>query len=556
MKTRMMAICAAVICLVSCGKAEKETDNGKETLQWRGVMIDASRHFWPMEVLERQVDLMGQYGLNVLHLHLTDAAGWRMEIKKYPRLTEVGAWRTHQTWKDCWAARPKGGKEAKGVEWFAPAYADSINGYGGYYTQDELRQLVRYAAQRGVTIVPEIEFPAHSEEAVAAYPWLGYNHAEMDMEKDSTFLFMADVLAEVADVFPGPYIHVGGDEAETQKGKQPAAMRRIQTIVEGLGRRMIVWDEGLTDEPADSGQIIMVWRNIDTATKAIRLGHEVILCPGGWCYLDSYQDRPATEPEAMGGYRPLSHVYTLPLDSALQAEKESTGKLLGVQACLFTEYVPTPAVLENQLWPRALAMAEIGMGRKRSYEDFRLWAMEVTDSMRREGIQAFDLRHEYGQRHEAETPVAHLAREAKVAYDTPYSSYYPAGGDSALTDGVRGTWNNNDGRWQGFSHDMGTTVMLDGPREVAAVEMTFMQMIGPDIFLPATVEVTLLNGTEPAEPIAQCTLAVPDSLTDTPIVYHPYKAVFAPACKATGIHVAAHRPARGGWLFLDEVVVR
>ena len=182
--------------------------------------------------------------------------------------------------------------------------------------------------------------------------------------------------------------------------------------------------------------------------------------------------------------------------------------------------------------------------------------MEVTDSMRREGIQAFDLRHEYGQRHEAETPVAHLAREAKVAYDTPYSSYYPAGGDSALTDGVRGTWNNNDGRWQGFSHDMGTTVMLDGPREVAAVEMTFMQMIGPDIFLPATVEVTLLNGTEPAEPIAQCTLAVPDSLTDTPIVYHPYKAVFAPACKATGIHVAARRPARGGWLFLDEVVVR
>ena len=121
MKTRMMAICAAVICLVSCGKAEKETDNGKETLQWRGVMIDASRHFWPMEVLERQVDLMGQYGLNVLHLHLTDAAGWRMEIKKYPRLTEVGAWRTHQTWKDWWAARPKGGKEAKGVEWFAPA---------------------------------------------------------------------------------------------------------------------------------------------------------------------------------------------------------------------------------------------------------------------------------------------------------------------------------------------------------------------------------------------------------------------------------------------------
>lgn len=559
MKHVFLLVCTTVMCLTSCGRAPRaeEMAGGQEPLQWRGMMIDASRHFWPMDVLRRQVDLMGRYGLNVLHLHLTDAAGWRMEIKKYPRLTGVGAWRTHQTWKDWWAARPKAGADAKGVGWFAPAYSDSINGYGGFYTQDELRALVDYAARRGVTIVPEIEFPAHSEEAVAAYPWLGFSHAEMDMSRDSTYMFMADVLAEVADVFPGPYIHVGGDESETQKGLQPGAMRRIQAIVEGLGRRMIVWDEGLTDEPADSGQIIMVWRNIDTATRAIRLGHEVVMCPGNWCYLDSYQDRPASQPEAMGGYRPLSHVYALPLDSAMRAqEEEGAGRLLGIQTCLFTEYVPTPEVLENQLWPRALAMAELGLGRCRPYEEFRLWAMEVTDSMRRQGIHAFDLRHEYGQRREAGTPVEHMARAARVTYDSPYSSYYPAGGDSALVDGVRGTWNNNDGRWQGFSHDMGFTVTLDSACEISSVEMTFMQMIGPDIFLPAGVEVALLGGAEDAAPEARCTLAVPDSLTAVPIVYHPYRVTFAPACCARRIHVSARRPVRGGWLFLDEVVVK
>lgn len=550
----MAAICVAVVCLMSCDRTTRSADETiTAPLEWRGMMIDASRHFWPMDVLKRQVDLMGRYGLNVLHLHLTDAAGWRLEIKKYPRLTEVGAWRTHETWKDWWAARPKAGE---GVEWFSPAYADSITGHGGYYTQAEMRELVRYAAERGVTVVPEIEFPAHSEEAVAAYPWLGYSHSEMDMSKDSTYMFMADVLTEVADIFPGPYIHVGGDESETQKGKQPEAMRRIQAIVEGLGRRMVVWDEGLTDEPADSGQIIMVWRNIDTATKAIRLGHEVIMCPGNWCYLDSYQDCPIGQPETMGGYRPLEHTYSLPLDSALVAEDESNGKLLGLQTCLFAEYVPTPDVLEYQLWPRALMVAERGLGRNRSYEEFRQWAMNVTDSMRREGINAFDLRHERGQRPESGTTVKHLALGAKVTYNNAYNPYYPAEGDSALVDGVRGTWNNNDGRWQGFSRDMDIVVDMGTEQEISSVEMAFLQMTGPDIFLPATVEVALFGGMENSAQVANCTLVLPDSLTDTPYVVHPYKATFSPACKAGTIHITARRTSRAGWIFIDEVVVR
>ncbi len=563
-KFSLAALCVVVLCLLSCGRTEQSVkDATSAPLEWRGVMIDASRHFWPMDVLRRQVDLMSQYGLNTLHLHLTDAAGWRMEIKKYPRLTDVGAWRTHETWKEWWAVRPRNPRNNEttkqrnnAITWFAPAFADSTSGYGGYYTQDEMRELVRYAAERGVTIVPEIEFPAHSEEVVAAYPWLGYNHAEMDMSKDSTYMFMADVLAEVADIFPGPYIHVGGDESATQKGLQPEAMRRIQGIVEGLGRRMIVWDEGLTDNPADSAQIIMVWRNIDTATEAIRLGHDVIMCPSNWCYLDSYQDSPMGQPETMGGYRPLSHTYSLPLDSALQAEKESDGRLLGIQTCLFTEYVPTPELLEYQLWPRALALAERGLGRNRPYEEFHEWAMNVTDSMRREGINAFDLRNEYGQRHEAKTLVEHLALGAKVTYNNAYNAFYSGGGDSAFVDGVRGTWNNNDGRWQGIVRNMDFVVDLGRECEIGSIEMAFLQMVGPEIFLPAAVEVTLLNGADDTQPVGKCAVSLPDSLVDIPYVVHPYRFSFAPDTKASRIHVIAKRTTRAGWLFVDEVVVR
>lgn len=563
-KKTLAVISAATLCLMSCDSSRNSADEAASApLEWRGMMIDASRHFWPMDVLKRQVDLMGQYGLNVLHLHLTDAAGWRLEIKKYPRLTDVGAWRTHETWKEWWAARPKADGANKGVEWFAPAYADSITGYGGYYTQADMRELVSYAAARGITIVPEIEFPAHSEEVVAAYPWLGYSHSEMDMSRDSTYMFMSDVLAEVADIFPGSYIHVGGDESETQKGLHPEAMRRVQSIVEGLGRRMVVWDEGLTDEPADSGQIIMVWRNIDTATKAIRLGHEVVMCPGNWCYLDSYQDCPIGQPETMGGYRSLEHCYSLPLDSALAAEAECSGRLLGLQTCLFAEYVPTPEILEYQLWPRALMVAERGLGRNRSYEDFRQWAINVTDSMLREGINAFDLRHEVGQRPESQEPVEHLALGTKVTYANSFSSYYQAGRDTALVDGLRGTWNNNDGLWQGFSQDIDLTLDLGTEREVSSVEMSFMQITGPDIFLPATVEVTLLGKADPADLASSnfkaasvCTLTLPDSLTDTPYVIHPYVATFSPARRAGRIHVTARRRPHAGWLFVDEVVVR
>lgn len=197
-------------------------------------MIDVSRHFVPLDELYREVDIMSHYGLNTLHLHLTDAAGWRMEIKAYPRLTEVGAWRTRQTWKEWWNKPEK--QDGQDLS-YVRAYSDSKSGFGGYYTQDELKGLVKYAQAKGITIVPEIEFPGHSEEVCAAYPEVAFNHAEMNVSKEETYKFMETILKEVAEVFPSKYIHCGGDETATQKEQYAGAIRRMNSIVRALAAR-------------------------------------------------------------------------------------------------------------------------------------------------------------------------------------------------------------------------------------------------------------------------------------------------------------------------------
>ena len=506
-------------------------------VQWRGVMIDVSRHYYPVQELYRQVDIMSNYGLNVLHLHLTDAAGWRLEIRKYPRLTQLGAWRTRPVWKDWWELR---------------TYSDSIRGYGGYYTQEQMRQLVRYAQDKGVTIVPEIEFPGHSEAVCAAYPHIAFDHAELDMSNPETFRFMQDVLQEVAEIFPSAYIHCGGDESATQKDAYIPSIRKLNGIVRRLGRKMIMWDEALTDDLADSTIVIMVWRDAQYGARAAELGHEVIMCPSTYCYLDSYQDAPATQPETMGGYRPIDRV--LEVRNVLPKER-----LLGLQANVFTEYVPTVQLLEYQLWPRALAVAEIGMRCNRPLQRFRKWAMHVADSLRAAGVNAFDLRNEQGQRPQALRKTGHLARGCSVTFGNGcrYSSIYPASGDNALTDGMQGTWNNNDGRWQGFCCNMDITIDLGRERTVSQVTLPFMQITGPGIFLPLAVTVGFDNGAE--SPMHQALdgcapNAVAAVAGTTPYAIAAYS--YTGKTRTRYIRIRAQRIARGGWLFADEVIVR
>ena len=338
---------------------------------YRGLMLDVSRHFYPVNTVEKMIDMMALYKLNTLHLHLTDAAGWRLEIKKYPELTQRAAWRSHQTWKDWWFSDRRYTQEG------------NPDAYGGYYTQLQAKQLVAYAALRGITIIPEIEMPGHSEEVLAVYPQLSctsepYTQGEFCIGNDSTFLFLENVLLEVMDIFPSEYIHIGGDEANKAHWKkcikcrqrikdehlkdvdelQSYAIRRMEKFVSAQARRLLGWDEILEGGLAP-GATVMSWRGEDGGIQAAKAGHNVIMTPGGYCYFDNYQANPLTQPEAIGGYLPISKVYSYnPVPPVLNATEAK--HILGVQANAWVEYISTSEHLEYMLFPRLLALAEVG----------------------------------------------------------------------------------------------------------------------------------------------------------------------------------------------------
>lgn len=568
-------------------------ESDRPAYAWRGAMLDVSRHFFSIDFVKKQIDVLAQYKINRLHLHLTDAAGWRMEIERYPRLTGLGAFRTFDSWKTWWNGREDHG----GVnDPLRRKYVQegSEGACGGYYTQAELRELVRYAAQRGITIIPEIEMPAHSEETLTAYPELScthepYKQADFCPGNVATYDFLEHVLEEVMDVFPSVYIHVGGDEAAKASW---AACPRCQQKMEELGiwspaegtlangeqlhklqahliahmgdflqqhgRKLIGWDE-VIDENLSKNTTVMVWRNADFAADAVRNGYDVILSPGSHCYLDGYQDAPNLEPEAMGGFTPLEKVYGFVPGEALTAEQRAK-HVKGVQGNLWTEYVPTEAQVEHMLYPRMLALAEIGWNgtAEKDYTNFRRRALIETERLRAEGVMAFDLKHEIGDRKEFYTPIRHKALGAKVTYaaEAPYNtSAYAAAGDASLTDGQRGSWSYGDKRWQGFiggrQYRFDVTLDLGKKTAFKSVATDFMQMCGPEIFYPEDYVVSVSDDGVNFRELGRMHHDSERTVNPDVITFHVDK-----AAKARYIRVQATPSAFGGWLFADEVVVK
>lgn len=578
---------------------------------WRGVMIDVSRHYQPVSFLRRQIQAMSHFGLNRLHLHLTDAAGWRIEVRSMPRLTEFAAWRTDSLWQTWW----NGNLDRNGRPARLYAQQDAPNAYGGYYTQNEMADLVRFADSLGVQIVPEIEFPAHSEEVTAAYPNLGctgqpYQCSEFCLGSEETYQFLDSVVAELSHIFTSPYFHIGGDEAGGARWKecprcqrlmqqhslatpqqlQAYAMLRAAEIVRKHGKQPIMWDEafslisqGLSAE--QSYPIIMVWRDISIAEQALRHGYPVILCPGRWYYLDTYQDAPSGEPLAMGGYTPLQTVWNAPVSSA-------KGHLLGRQVNLWTEYIPTERHAERMLWPRALAISswadslrqnlrstrrllsdEEGYhqlpGDEDGYRYFRHHVVrQALPWLRKHGIQPFPLEHEKGQREEYCKPIRCLSTHSPVTYLSPYHRAYPAGGDSTLTDGLRGGWTNTDGRWQGFISKgrMDVVVDLQAVRSVHRIATGFMQSIGPEIYLPERIIIsTSLDGTH-YTPLYDATVPHSSQNMDYQTLgwasnhrhrrlHHRCRRTAPCPVEARFIRFQALSGERGGWVFADEIMV-
>jgi hexosaminidase len=353
---------------------------------YRGMHLDVVRHFFPVEYIKRYIDMLALHKMNTFHWHLTDDQGWRIEIKKYPGLTGTGAYR-----KETLVGRPDRNAVYDGKP------------YGGFYSQAEIRDVVNYARSRFVTIIPEIEMPGHALAALAAYPELGCTKGPFEVGKtwgvfedvfcagkETTFSFLENVLTEVADLFPGNYIHVGGDECpktrwekcplcqqrmkkeglKDEKELQSYFIKRIEKFVTSKGKRLIGWDEILEGGLAPEATV-MSWRGVAGGIDAARQGHDVIMSPNSYVYLDYYQAEPAGQPLSIGGYLPLEKVYSFDPQFPELSEGENS-HILGLQGNLWTEYIATPQHMEYMAFPRAIAISETGWtaASKKDFEDF------------------------------------------------------------------------------------------------------------------------------------------------------------------------------------------
>lgn len=533
--------------------------------KWRGLMLDVSRHFFPISFLKKQIDVMSEYKFNRLHIHLTDAAGWRIEIKRYPRLNNFAAWRSGKLWKD-W--------NANGNKYLEQG---SEGAEGGYYTQDELRDLVKYAAERGITIVPEIEMPGHSEEVLTAYPELScthepYKQADFCPGNTGTYDFLENVLKEVMDIFPSHYIHVGGDEAAKKSwGSCALCQKKMKELgidnVDGLqahlishmgkflnehGRQLVGWDEVIAGN-LSKNTTVMVWRGTELAHEAIKHGYDVVMSPGAYCYFDMYQDAPGTQPVANGGFIPTEKVYSyVPGSDLPEAERNM---ITGVQANLWTEHIPTPEYAEYMLYPRALALAEIGWNgtKTKNYPEFKTRALAQVEHLKAEGVNPFELKKEIGERKEKMKPVQHKAVGAKVTYNHAYNRYYPAAGEKTLVDGNMGGWAHGDGRWQGFigKDCFDVTIDLGNSTKISSVGTDFMQSSGPEIFYPSQYTVSV---SEDGKNFTQVFDKKYESSKE-PILN--FKTLTWKGSKtARYIRVQAKPSSFGGWLFVDEIIVK
>ena len=535
--------------------------------EYRGMMLDVSRHFFGLDFVKKQIDAMAYYKLNRLHIHLTDAAGWRIEIKKYPRLTNFAAWRTGKNWKEWWNGDKKYVEEG------------SEGAVGGYFTQDQCREIVEYAKKHYITVIPEIEMPSHSEEVLTAYPELScthvpYKQADFCVGNEKTFEFLENVLLEVMEIFPSEYIHVGGDEASKKSWEtcplclarmkkegmkeidelQSYLIHRVEKFLNEHGRNLLGWDEILEGGLAPNATV-MSWRGVEGGLKAIEGGHRAIMSPGGFCYFDSYQDAPHTQPEAIGGYLPLKKVYSYdPIPETFTPEQAKL--MYGVQANLWAEYIPTPEHLEYMIYPRILALAEVAWSAvpNKDYDDFHARALKAVDELRAKGYNTFDLKNEVGNRPGADKPIEHLGIGKKVVYvdSTKYYKGYAAGGDDALVNGILGGWSYTDQLWQGFLNGVDVTIDLEKETPIKSVNADFMQICGPGVFMPKQVIVSISNDGKEFTELAKVDHQV---VKDDAVTFK----TFGWSGEANARYVryqASHDEQFGGFLFVDEIVIK
>ena len=368
---------------------------------YRGMMLDCARHFFPLSFVKKFIDILAMHNMNVFHWHLTEDQGWRLEIKSHPELTAKSSMRS-------------------GTVIGHNATVDDSIPHGGFYTQQEAREIVEYARQRHITVIPEIDMPGHMLAALAAYPELGCTGGPYEvghrwgvykdvlcLGKESTYKFVQDVIDEVVEIFPAKYFHIGGDESPTvmwekcpkclQKAKdentdikhlQQYFTNRVEKYLNSKGKSIIGWDE-ILEGKINQSATIMSWRGVEPGLKAAKQGHDVIMTPSSHVYFDHYQAKDTKhEPDAIGGCSPVEKVYSYePLPDTLSAEAKN--RIKGVQANLWTEYIPFTTQAEYMVLPRMAALAEVQWTpvAKKNFDDFSKRALRLSDLYDRYGYQ-------------------------------------------------------------------------------------------------------------------------------------------------------------------------
>ena len=549
----------------------------KPRFSYRGLHLDVSRHFMPVSFVKKYIDLLAMHKQNTFHWHLTDDQGWRIEIKKYPKLTQIGSKRAETV-----------------IGQYYQNYPQQFDGQPvrGFYTQAEIRDVVRYAQSRFVTIVPEIEMPGHALAALSAYPELScdpsktYQAAtkwgvfdDVFCPSEKTFGFLQDVLTEVMTLFPGKLIHIGGDECPKTAWKNSAFcqelmkknklkdehelqsyfIQRMEKFVNSKGRAIIGWDEILEGGLAPNATV-MSWRGTEGGIAAAKQKHNVVMTPGEFCYLDHYQGNPATEPLAIGGYLPLDQVYSYePMPAELSPAEQKY--VLGVQGNVWTEYMPTTESVEYMVYPRAIALAEVGwmQAGPHNFEDFaqrlknhlpRITA--VNYAKRLFDISATTQPNEQGQ---LQVKLTKLDTDSRIFYtlngkepnersteyigpvtltkttmiramtqtggrltqtftlhkgkNKPYTYAIPLENNSdqamkKLTDGVQSETPRDRRQWANFFGDMDITLDLGDVTSVTKVSLNFLKVILEKNFPPTSVDIALSrDGTDYKEAITQ-----------------------------------------------------
>ena len=542
---------------------------------YRGMHIDEARHFFGMDAVKRYIDIMEIHKLNTLHWHLTDDQGWRIEIKKYPRLTEVGSIRN---------------KTIIGHIRTSKEYDHTRYGEGMWYSQEQIKEIIAYAASKGITVIPEIDLPAHMLAALTAYPELGCTGGPYEVwgdwgisdevlcvGKESTMLFLEDVLAEVCELFPAEYIHIGGDECpkvrwekcphcqakikelglkdddkhQAEHYLQSYVTARMEKFLTTKGKKLIGWDEILEGEVAPNATI-MSWRGVTGGLQAVRLGHDAIMTPNTYFYLDYYQSLDKeNEPLAIGGYLPVEKCYSFePTTDEMTAEEAA--RILGVQANLWTEYIATESHLQYMLLPRLTALSEVQWCNKenknwdRFYEsadDFcaiyetmgYTYSTHIFDTKGEVSINKENNTVEVSLSTQGDAPIrytldgsepdansplyegpvaienscvikakaekgcaftktstAHKAMGRKAFANTAPHNKYTFNYPDNLTDGVRGVDNFNSGEWVGFNGEaLDVIVEMDGKQRYSSLTVGTLISKGDWVFNPASITVSL-----------------------------------------------------------------